>query len=226
MNVILSSLRKFTGSFVDDVAVHSHQWKEHLDLLDQFLAVVKKHGLTLSLKKCRFAQSQVKFCGVIIGSGKRFTDSEKLQVVQEMKPPITKTEVKRILGFFSYFREHIKDFANVAQPLTDLTSKKYSGKFPWGESQQQSFQQLKHLLCKAMVEPLYIVDFTKPFNLFIDASLHTVSAVLSQTGDDGTELPVAFLSTKLSQAQMAWSTIDTYKHKATDYNNKACKYEL
>ena len=124
----LSSLRQFTGSFVDDVAVHSHQWREHLDHLDRFLAVVKKYGLTLNLKKCRFAQSQVRFCGEIIGSGKRFTDPEKLQVVQEMKPPITKTEVKRILGFFSYLREHIKDFANVAHPRTDLTSKKYSGK--------------------------------------------------------------------------------------------------
>ena len=107
MNIILSPLHKFTGSFVDDVAVHSHQRKEHLDYLDQFLAVVKKHGLTLNLKKCRFAQSQVKFSGEIIGSGKRFTDPEKLQLVQEMKPPTTKTELKRILGFFSYFREHI-----------------------------------------------------------------------------------------------------------------------
>jgi len=42
MSVILSSPRKFRGSFVDDVAVHSHQWKEHLDHLDRFLAVVKK----------------------------------------------------------------------------------------------------------------------------------------------------------------------------------------
>ena len=82
------------------------------------------------------------------------------------------------------------------------------GKFPWGESQQHSFEELKRLLCKATVEPLYIVDFAKPFNLFVDASLHTVSAVLTQTGDDGTELPVAFSSTKLSQAQMAWSTIE------------------
>jgi len=132
MSVILSSPREFTGSFVDDVAVHSHQWKEHLDHLDRFLAVVIKHGLILNLDKCRFAQSQVRFCGEIIGSGKRFTDPEKLQVVQEMKPPTTKTEAKRILAFFSYFREHIKDFANVAQPLTDLTSKKYSGKNPLG----------------------------------------------------------------------------------------------
>jgi len=70
-------------------------------------------------QKCRIAESQVKFCGEIIGSEKRFTDPEKLQVFHEIKPPTTKTEVKRILGFFSYFREHIKDLANVAQPLSD-----------------------------------------------------------------------------------------------------------
>ena len=54
------------------------------------------------------------------------------------------------------------------------------------------------------MEPLYIVDFAKPFNLFVD----TVSAVLTQTGDNCTELPVAFSSTKLSQARTAWSTIE------------------
>ena len=62
--------------------------------------------------------------------------------------------------------------------------------------------------CKTTVEPLHIVYFAEPFNLFVDASLHAVSAVLTQTGDDGTELSVAFSSTKLSQSQMAWSTIE------------------
>ena len=75
-------------------------------------------------------------------------------------------------------------------------------------SEQGTTVMLKRLLCKATVEPLYIIDFAKPFNLFVDASLHTVSAVLTQTDDDGTELPVAFSSTKLSQAQVAWSTIE------------------
>jgi len=42
----------------------------------------------------------------------------------------------------------------------------------------------------------------------VDASLRTVSSVLTQTAYDGTELPVIFSSTKLSQAQMAWSTIE------------------
>ena len=81
IDIILSFLRKYTGSFVDDVAVHSHQWKEHMNHLYRFLAVIKKYGIILSLKKCRYAQSQVNFCGEITGSGKRFTDPGKLQVM-------------------------------------------------------------------------------------------------------------------------------------------------
>ena len=181
MNIILSSVCIFTGSFVDNVAVHSHQGKEHVNHLDRFLAVVKKHGLTLSLKKCRFAQSRFRFCGEIIGSRKRFTDPEKLPVLvlQEMKPSTTKTEVKRILDFFFNFRE---DTLMTLEMWPDhlLTRHQRSTQERFlGELQQHSFEELKHLLCKATVEPLYIVDFAKPFNLFVDTSLHTVSAVLT-----------------------------------------------
>ena len=71
-----------------------------------------------------------------------------------------------------------------------------------------AFDQLKRALCKATMEPLYIVDFTKPFNLFVDASGYATSAVLTQTYDSGKELPVAFSSTKLNATQSSWSTIE------------------
>ena len=53
-----------------------------------------------------------------------------------------------------------------------------------------------------------LILLSRSINLFVDASLHILTAVLTETGDDGTELSRAFLSTKLSQAQMAWSTIE------------------
>jgi len=59
------------------------------------------------MKKCKWAQSQVKFCGQVIGSGKRFSDTEKIKVVKEMNAPKTKTELRQILGFFLYFRAYI-----------------------------------------------------------------------------------------------------------------------
>ena len=128
---ILRPIREFTDSFVDDVALHSDQWKEHMNDLDNFLRTIKEAGITLNMKKCKWAQSQVKFCGQVIGSGKRFADTAKVKVVKEMNAPKTKTELQQILGFFNYFLEYIANFAAVAKPLTDLTAKQVPANIPW-----------------------------------------------------------------------------------------------
>jgi len=43
-----------------------------------------------------------------------------------------------------------------------------------GGPQQKAFEELKGLMRKATEEPLYSVDFDKPFHIFVDASHHTV----------------------------------------------------
>jgi len=102
------------------MAVHSDQWEEHLIHSARFLKTIRDARLTLNLKKCKWAQSRVKFCGEILGSGQIFADPEKVKVVHEMKIPQTKTELRRIWGFFSYFREHILNFAEIAKPWTEI----------------------------------------------------------------------------------------------------------
>ena len=69
--------------------------------LDNFLRTIQEAGLTLNLKKCKWAQCQVKFCGQVIGSGKRFADKEKVKVAKEMNAQKTKTELRQILVFLN-----------------------------------------------------------------------------------------------------------------------------
>ena len=38
------------------------------------------------------------------------------------------------------------------------------------------------------MEPLYIVDFDKPFDLYVDSSSYAVSSVLAQTSSEGVEI--------------------------------------
>jgi len=83
-----------------------------------------------------------------------------------------------------------------------------------GVEQQKAFDEMKRLLCKATVEPLYIVDFTKPFDLYVHASAHSVSAVLTQKDPNGREVTVAFSSTKLTATQRVWSTIEREAYAA------------
>jgi len=85
---------------------------------------MRNEGITLNIKKCRFAQHTVKFCGEIVGSGIRRPDPDKVAAIQNMSDPETKKQLRSILGFFSYFRKHLEGFAEKAKLLTDLTAKR------------------------------------------------------------------------------------------------------
>ena len=208
MEKIIYPVKDAAVSFVDDVAVHSNDWTNHLLDLRRFLDVIRHAGLTLNLKKCKWGHSQVRFCGKIIGSGKISADPEKLKVLDQMEAPKTKKELRRILGFFGYFRENIPNFAGVAKPLTDLTSKRFRTQIPWDKIHQEAFGNLKDALKRAIDEPLCSVDFSKPFSLFTDANEFSVAAALTQMDDKGDYVRVAFSSTKLNETQRKWSVIE------------------
>jgi hypothetical protein len=119
-----------------------------------------------------------------------------------------KTQVRQMLGLFSFFREHIPRFAELAKPLTDLTAKKVPNIVPWNELHTDALGALKQALCEATQNRLYIADFEKPFNLFTDSSDYAIAGILTQTSEQGTELPLAFYSVKLTPTQRAWATIE------------------
>ena len=205
---VLKPVREFTKSYVDDMAVHSMNWQLHLHHIDRYLTTIKASGLTLGLKKSEFAKSEVKFIGHLIGSGQRRVDPEKVSVINDLREPETKKQLRQIIGMFSFFREYIPNFAFVAKPLTDLTSKRVSDRIPFGQREREAFNSLKQLLCKAANEPLDIIDPSRQLSLFVDASENSVGAALTQCDNQGRIRPVAFASNKLTATQQRWSTIE------------------
>ena len=148
----------------------------------------------------------VHFFGHIIGSGLYGPDPTKVACVQTMKPPISKKEVRQILGFFSYFRTYIDKFAETAKPLTDLTKKQVSNKISWTSEHQHAFDSLKQSLCNAT--KLHVFEFGKPCALLADASNVAVGCCLIQWAEDKREKPIVFASCKLTATQSAMSTIE------------------
>ena len=157
---------------------------------------------------CIRDRSRVKFVGQLIGSGQRCVDPSRLKAVKNMKPPQSKKQVRRIVGFFSHFRDYIPNFSALAKPLTDLTAKRIPNQIPWGQAEQWAFEKLKSELCKATNESLAIVDFSKPFTIHVDSSNHWVGSYLAQPDANQKERPFAFISKKLNKTQQAWSTIE------------------
>jgi len=101
---ILQPIREFTQSYVDDMAVHSDNWRDHLSHVERFLSVIKESGFTLGLNKCQFGKNEIKFVGHIIGSGKRRADPSKIATVNAIKEPETKKQVRQMLGFLCFLR--------------------------------------------------------------------------------------------------------------------------
>ena len=206
MSKVLHPIRSFTETFVDDMAVLSMTWSEHLEHLEKFLQTIKDSGLTLNLKKSSLAQGKVPFLGHVVGSGQIEPDPVKIATVSSLQPPTTKKEVRRLIGFFSYFRNFIPSLAETARIITDLTQKSVSNKVPWGPEHQKALDKLKSDLCNATA--LSVIDYTKDFGLLVDASATAVGCCLIQWDDHGNERPIAFASLKLSPTQSRWSTIE------------------
>ena len=205
---ILKPIRAFTDNYVDDMCVFSFRWKTHLKDLESYLKVIQDSGLTLNLKKSAFGQPEVKLYGQIVGSGTRRVDPDKLRAVNDMPHPCTKKELRRVLGFFSYFREYIDQYARIVKPLTDLTAKRIPNKLPWEDTHQAAFNTLKETLIKTTMQPLQIIDWDKPFHIHVDASEYATAGILTQVDEHGFHRPIAFCSSKLSPTQRAWAVIE------------------
>ncbi|GFT34874.1 retrovirus-related Pol polyprotein from transposon 17.6 [Trichonephila clavipes] len=97
MNKALSCYREFSRAYIDDIAIFSKNWEEHLLHLDTILTKLSELNFTVNLKKCAFGKAQIKYLGHIIGSGKHEPDPEKTAVINNLPVPKTKKELRSVL---------------------------------------------------------------------------------------------------------------------------------
>ena len=116
----------------------------------------------------------------------------------------TRRELRRFLGMAGYYRGFCRNFSTVVEPLTKLLSP--SVPFRWSPDCEHAFQSVKVLLSEAPV--LAAPDFSKPFQLEIDASSIGAGAVLLQEDGCGVAHPVCYFSRKFNKHQLNYSTIE------------------
>ena len=162
--------------FIDDIIIFSDTWEQHQRILDEVFRRVRAAGLKIKRDKCQFAQESVKFLGHIVSARGTGPDSSKVEAVRDFATPTSLTDVRAFLGLASYYSRFIKNFADIAAPLHDLT--KGGQEFSWTSAADQAFNDLKNRLCSAPI--LSLPDFSLPFTIHTDASDFGLGAVLSQ----------------------------------------------
>jgi len=88
-------------------------------------------------------------------------------------------------------------FSSIAKPLTNLTTKRVPERIPFRDRQRAALNELKRLLYEAVNKPLSIIDMSKQFDIYVDASNFAVGACMTQVSEEG-ERPVAFASCKFN----------------------------
>ncbi len=102
-----------------------------------------------------------------------------------------------------YYQKFIKNYADIAQPLSSLLKKK--AEFSWGPSQIKAFETLKEKLKSSPV--LIFPDYTQEFIICTDASDVGLGGILMQERN-GHPHPIAYASRLCTAAEKNYSIIE------------------
>lgn len=215
MGVVLSDLAfDVLLIYLDDVLVFSYDFDSHCQKLDLVFTRLEEHGLKLKPSKCFLLKPEVKFLGHVVSAAGIQVDMEKVKALQDWPVPKTVKAVRQVVGFMSYYRRFVPNFAQLAKPLHSLMGKVKRGRgeqpvaFVWSKDCQEAFDSLRRCLMSSPV--LAYPDLSLPFTLTTDGSFLGLGAVLSQR-QSGVERVIAFASQGLRGSERNEKNYSAFK---------------
>ena len=192
--------------YMDDLLIYSPDTTTHTEQTKRVLQRMIKLDLHLKLEKCTFTTTMVEYLGMIVKPGQLAIDPVKLNSIAQWPTPSKVKDVRSFLGFANFYHQFIPNYSTIARPLIDLTKKNLP--WNWTPSQQQAFDQLKHLFLSQPV--LHIPDLSSPFAIATDASKYASGAILLQTDSNGEWHPCSYLSQSFFPVERNY---DIYDHE-------------
>lgn len=199
-------LDDFCSAYVDDILIYTDgSLEEHREHVRKVLRRMQEAGLQLDIDKCEFEVKSTKYLGFIIEAGKGISmDPEKVSAITDWEAPTTATGVRSFLGFANFYRTFIKNYSDLALPLTQLTHKGTA--FVWNDQCEQAFQKLKTMFTEAPI----LVRFDPDLETIVetDSSGWCIGGTLLQLQPSGMFHPCAFFSKKNSPAECNYEIYD------------------
>ena len=204
MDFALTGIRwDFCLAYIDDIAIYSETFEEHLEHIEEVLIRIRASGLHLKGKKCFLGMDKLPYLGHVVTQTGLELDPAKVVAVRAFPRPTRVKKMQSFLGLAGYYRNFIKDFSIIAKPLYALTGK--TTKFRWDEDCEKAFLKLKDALCSKPI--LAFPDHDKPFVIRTDACDIGMGAVLLQK-HSGVLKPIAYISRAFPKGEMSRSIKD------------------
>ena len=201
---LMGLLDRVCLAYLDDILVYGKTLGEHKANLRKVFRRLRAKGIKLRVDKCFFAMKEVRYLGRLVSEHGYRPDPEDIKALEKFREsPKNVGEVRSMVGFLSYYRGHVENFAKKMKPVYDLIKWKdspglgskggkkgksgggYDKRAPvvWSDTLQAIIDDVIDTLQSPSV--MAYPDFDKPFILNCDASGHGLGAVLyQQQGDD------------------------------------------
>ncbi|GJU32019.1 putative nucleotidyltransferase, ribonuclease H [Tanacetum coccineum] len=187
--------------FMDDFSIFGSLFDHCLKNLEKMLKRCEETNLFLNWEKCYFMVKE----GIVLGhkisrSGIK-VDKAKIESISKLPYPTNVKAIRSFLGHAGFYQRFIKDFSQIARPMTQLLVK--DTPFNFSEECVQAFDKLKLELTQAsiMIKP----DWSLPFESMCDASDYVVGAVLGQRRDKHFH-PIHYASKTMNEAHENYTT--------------------
>jgi hypothetical protein len=196
--------------YIDDILIYGKSHREAICILDKVLHRLANHNLKVNIGKSTFFAHKTEYLGHTLSSKGITPGVSKTDAILQAKPPTTVKGLKSFLGMMNYFRSFVKDFAQQAGVLYNLTkvdSQWKSGQLP--PHAIRIFNNLKSAIAK--VVPRSFPFPNGKYHLFTDGSLGDdkleggLGGHLMQEGPDGKLHTIAFASRALRQHERNYS---------------------
>ena len=164
----------FVTVYLDDIAILSDNYEQHLQHLKTVFDVINRVGIRLRLEKCLFGAAETEYLGYYVNKyGYKPTDQYKEKVLSMPKPD-SRDGMQRFLGLIAYLTQFIPDLQDVAKPLYETLKKDVP--FTMTPARTAAWEELRIRVNKAdyLIHP----NPNKPIHVFCDASINGIGGVI------------------------------------------------
>ena len=105
----------------------------------EVLRSLDENGYKVSLKKSKFFQKTVEWCGFKISEEGVTPKTSRVEAIQKIQLPKTLTEVKSFLGSVQYLMRYIPNLTTETEPLLALLQKRT--KWNWAKTKKQRIRK-------------------------------------------------------------------------------------
>ena len=107
----------FATVHLDDIQLKSKNREDHAKHVIEVFKKIKEFGFKLSMEKCEFFLSKIKYLGQVMNEKGKTLDPNRPDAIKYMPTPTNVAELQSFLGLANYYNSYIPNMHILRVPL-------------------------------------------------------------------------------------------------------------